>query len=214
MRKWWRNPKLVSTSAFWLLKGLSKTLRFKIHKDPDIDSYRPYIFAFWHGKQLLPSFVLTKHHFTSLCALVSPSKDGEIAARYLAKCGFDLVRGSSYKRSAAALIDLKRKFASGASIGSSLDGPRGPAFIVKPGFVYLAQKYSIPIIPLGCAYSKYWLFNKAWDKFQLPKPFCKAGLVLSKPYIVPKDMDIDQACDIVTQLIRESDQQAAALISK
>lgn len=214
MRKWWRNADLVSTYLFWLLRGLSKTLRFRVQKDPEIDPYKPYIFAFWHGKQLLPSFILTKNHFTSLCALVSPSKDGEIIARYLAKCGFDLVRGSSNKRSAAALIDLKKKYASGASIGSSLDGPRGPAFIVKPGFVYLAQKYNIPIIPLGCAYNSSWLFKKAWDQFQLPKPFSSAGMVLGKPYIVPKDMDIDQACDIVTQLIRAADQHAAELISK
>src|SRR5688572_3900811 len=104
MRKWWREcPVVMGTIAYWILRSLSKTLRIRVYKDQEIDSHRPYIFAFWHGKQLLPSFVLRRHHHTPLCALVSPSQDGEIIATYLAKCGFDLVRGSSRQQAAASL---------------------------------------------------------------------------------------------------------------
>lgn len=212
MKKWWKQPKLLGTVAYYAFKSLAVTLRIKVVKDPLIDPHQHYLFAFWHGKQLLPSFSLQNHHHTPMCAMVSPSRDGEILSKYLNKCGFDVTRGSSRANNVASLINLKNKLLAGTSIGFGVDGPIGPIYEVKPGIVYLSQKYNIPIIPMGSVFNSSWIVEKAWDKFAIPKPFSKACLLLDTPFNVPKDMELDAACKLVAQKLKECEQKAQELL--
>ncbi|HSX20375.1 MAG TPA: lysophospholipid acyltransferase family protein [Gammaproteobacteria bacterium] len=212
MRHWWKNPKLVGNVAYYVLRTLGYTLRVKIHKHPSIDPTQPYLFAFWHGRQLFPSLIIEQHHFTPLCAMVSPSRDGGLLTAYLHKIGFAVVRGSSRDNSVAALRQMRRKLLQGSSIGFASDGPIGPRHIVKPGVVYLAQKLRCPIIPLGSDFDKCWTFEKAWDKFQLPKPFARCGLILGEPFYVPQDMDIEQGCAELAERLHAAERDALQLI--
>lgn len=213
LRKWWRkHPNLVGTLAYYCIKALRFSLNMKVLKDPAIDPKRPYLFAFWHGKQLLPSLVMHKHHFTDLCTMASPSRDGALLSIYLQRSGFEVIRGSSRDNNIAALIKMKKRIAKGASMGFAVDGPLGPIYTIKPGIIYLAQKCNVPIIPMGSAFSEAWTFRKAWDKFQLPKPFSKAALVLDTPFVVTKDMDIEQACRELEIKLQHSEQKAKKLI--
>lgn len=212
MHVWKKKPYLIGMALYYFMRCMRLTMRIKVHKHPSIDAQKGYLFAFWHGKQLLPSIVLQQYHHTVLCTVVSPSRDGSLLTTYLNKFGYEVIRGSSRSNNVAALISMKKKLLAGASVGTGVDGPIGPIHIVKPGIPYLAQKYNVPVIPMGSAFSSYWVFQKAWDKFQFPKPFSKAVLVLGEPYMVPQDMDMAQACADLRARLHQVEQQALDLL--
>lgn len=209
MSKWWKNPRTIGQAVYILSRGLAATMRIQISRHVDIDIKQPYLFAIWHGKQFLPTLVIREQHFTPQCVMVSPSRDGSILATYLSKSGYEIIRGSSRSNNVAALMRLNKKLTDGFSIGFAIDGPIGPIHVVKPGIIYLSQKYKIPIIPVGCAFNKYWIFSKAWDKFELPKPFAKASLVLGAPYLVEQNVSIEQGCLELKNLLHAADEAAA-----
>jgi lysophospholipid acyltransferase (LPLAT)-like uncharacterized protein len=53
-----------------------------------------------------------------------------------------------------------------------VDGPTGPAGIVKAGVIQLARTADAAIIPFYVSADRAWYFN-SWDSFFLPKPFAK-----------------------------------------
>ncbi len=67
------------------------------------------------------------------------------------------------------------------SVAITPDGPTGPARVMKAGAVIAAQRASIPLVLLGVAYSKKYIF-KSWDKFEVPKFFSNVTLVYSNPF--------------------------------
>lgn len=208
MRKWWKNPKIVGKAAYWLLRILKLTMRITIHKHASIDHQTPYLFAFWHGKQFLPAAMVTDMHKTPMCAMTSPSRDGAILAVMLQNLGYDVIRGSSRDGGMRALLAMKKLLDSGTSVGFGIDGPIGPIHVIKPGIAYLAQKCQVKIIPVGCGFSRYWTFNKAWDKFELPKPFSRGVLVLGEPITVNVDADIKEVCLNLEQIMHQTEQAA------
>ena len=208
MQTWWKSPYIIGNLAHWLIRGLAATMRIRIYKDSNIDHRKPYLFAFWHGKQFVPGVVIADHHLTELCVMVSPSRDGSMLAVNLNKYGYSVLRGSSRDQSVRVLIALKNKLLQGASIGFAIDGPIGPIYVGKPGIAFLAKKYGVPIIPMGSATNRYWIFNKAWDKFQLPKPFSKGGVVLDEPFVVSEDMDILDATQELERRVHLANKKA------
>lgn len=212
MQIWWKNPYIIGNVAHWFIRSLARTMRIKMHKDVVINHGKPYLFAFWHGKQFLPGVVIAKHHLTDMYVTVSPSRDGSMLAVTLKKIGYGVVRGSSRDQNVKVLIDLKNKVNKGASIGFAIDGPIGPMHVGKPGIVFLAKKCGIPIIPMGSAVNRYWTFKKAWDKFQLPKPFSKGVVFLDEPFVVPADMDIQQGLVELERRVHLANQRAEELL--
>jgi lysophospholipid acyltransferase (LPLAT)-like uncharacterized protein len=56
-----------------------------------------------------------------------------------------------------------------------VDGPRGPAGVIKAGVVSLARAAGAVVVPVYTASDRAWYF-KSWDRFMLPKPFAKVTL--------------------------------------
>jgi lysophospholipid acyltransferase (LPLAT)-like uncharacterized protein len=139
------------------------------------------IFAFWHGRQ----FVLFHTH-RKLGAVIpaSESRDGEIQAGILARFGFEVVRGSSKRKGAQALLGLVDGLRRGKHIALAVDGPRGPLYEVKHGVTYLAGKLDKPIVPVITSAKRYWILDKIWDKYLLPVPFTKAVVMYGEPITV------------------------------
>lgn len=213
MKTWWKNPRIIGSAVYWFTSVLMRTLRVRQVIEWQIEPGQPYIVAFWHGKHFLPVAVLKDMHDTKRCTLVSPSRDGAMLAVYLEKQGYEVVRGSSRQGNIKALHKLIDKVRDGYSIGTGIDGPLGPRHEVKPGLVYLSQKCQVPIVPVGSAYSKYWQFNRAWDRFELPKPFAKAGLVLGEPFMVGANDDIESACQELAKRLHNAVHAAEELIA-
>ena len=105
-----------------------------------------------------------------------------------------------------------RKLKAGYSLGFGIDGPIGPIYKVKPGMTHMAQKLRIPIIPVGSAFSRSWVFEKAWDKYEIPKPFAKAVFYLGKPFIIEKEVDLAISNGMLEGLIIQAEITARALL--
>jgi len=202
---------ILGRLAYYLTFLLQKSIRMVVVKHPDYNPEQQYLFAFWHGKQLLPVWTLVQHK-TKRAVLVSPSKDGDLLAVWLKKLGYEIVRGSSRHRNISALAAMIRKLKAGYSLGFGIDGPIGPIYKVKPGMTHMAQKLKIPIIPVGSAFSRKWVVEKAWDKYEIPKPFTKAVLYLGKPIYVKLDEDLEAWNRKLEGYIQEAEAQALALL--
>jgi len=107
--------------------------------------------------------------------MISQSKDGEIIAGIAERSGWRTVRGSSSKDGAKALKEMIRQLRVSRLAGHIVDGPLGPAGIVKAGAIRMAHLTGAAVVPFYTAADRAWYFN-SWDKFFLPKPFSKVTL--------------------------------------
>jgi len=142
---------------------------------------RNIIYAFWHGRQFLLFYA---YRNTGIVIPASESRDGEIQAGIIGRFGLGVVRGSSKRKGAQALLGLVDALRSGKDIAIAVDGPRGPVYEVKQGITYIAGKLSIPIVPLSVAAKRSWVLEKIWDKYVLPMPFSECVIMYGEPIIV------------------------------
>ena len=177
---------LVSFS-FGLLRLWARTIRVEVEDRGNILSVPRsdrLIGAAWHNRLLLLPFALAQflpqRHGA---ALISASRDGDWFARLVHRFGFDVVRGSSSRKGAPAMLQLADVIASGRDAVITPDGPRGPAYRAGSGIIMLAQKTGATIVPLNLEYSRYWRL-RSWDRFILPQPFCKARFIFGQQHRV------------------------------
>lgn len=127
--------------------------------------------------------------------LVSPSRDGEIGAKIFKFWGAKVLRGSSSATGAQALRDIYLAVSrDNLSVATTPDGPRGPAFEFKQGWVTLAKLTGKPILPIAYAANKAWTLD-TWDKLVIPKPFARVVIAVGQPTYVAKDLpthDLEQ----------------------
>ena len=107
--------------------------------------------------------------------------DGEAIARCIHRFGFGSSRGSSSRGGMRALAELAQRIRSGRDAAFTIDGPRGPRYVAKPGPVMLARKTGAAIFCFHIA-MKHKVQLKSWDHFQIPLPFTPA-VVLKAPAI-------------------------------
>ncbi|MGH8316214.1 MAG: lysophospholipid acyltransferase family protein, partial [Steroidobacterales bacterium] len=102
--------------------------------------------------------------------------------------GGHVIRGSSTNTGAKALRDYYQALAKdGVSPVITPDGPRGPAFVFKPGAILLSQMSQRPIVPLAYAASHAWLVK--WDRFVIPFPFARIAIAVGAPRQVLRTLD-------------------------
>ena len=141
------------------------------------------ILAFWHGRIFLATY---RFRGRGIVVMISQNRDGEYIARVIRHFGYGVARGSSSKRSHGATVEILRAMENGKDVGLSIDGPRGPRYVAKPGAAFLAKKSGNPVIPFGVSVDKKWIM-KSWDHFQVPKPFSRAVVLIGKPIYVPQN---------------------------
>ncbi|HNZ65006.1 MAG TPA: lysophospholipid acyltransferase family protein [Smithella sp.] len=107
--------------------------------------------------------------------MISQSKDGDIIARIAEKTGWHTVRGSSSRDGSKALREMIEYLKNSRFAGHVVDGPRGPAGIVKAGVIKLAEASGALVVPFYISAERAWYFN-SWDRFMLPKPFSRVTL--------------------------------------
>ena len=170
--------------GFHLLQLWARTLRYEIEDRAGIVG-KPvdenYIGALWHNRLLLFPFVL-RRFFPDRhgAALISASRDGELLADAVQRFGFDVVRGSSSRLGASAILQLTDVLASGHDVVITPDGPRGPSYELGPGIILLAQKSGAAVVPVNMEYSSCWRV-KSWDRFIVPRPFAKVRVIIGQP---------------------------------
>ena len=173
--------------GFHLLKALERTLRYQIDDRAGIVG-KPvrenYIGALWHNRLLIFPLVL-RRFFPNRhgAALISASRDGDLLSDAIHRFDYDVVRGSSSKLGASGLLQLSDVLAGGRDVVITPDGPRGPAYELGPGIIFLAQKTGAPVLPINMEYSSCWRV-KSWDRFIIPKPFSKVRVIIGRPEAV------------------------------
>jgi lysophospholipid acyltransferase (LPLAT)-like uncharacterized protein len=204
---------IVSFLLWLYLQVLGRTSRLawfgKEHEAGLAARGTPFVLACWHRQQALFFYYFRGRR---LANLVSPSKDGEIAARISRWLGLAPVRGSSRKHPARALRELLKTVRAGYSIAITPDGPLGPALEVKPGALYLARALRIPILPLAgsCAFRKTF---RSWDAFIFPMPFNRICLVYGEPLWIGPEDDLSakalQLKEILNRISQEAEDHVA-----
>ncbi len=118
----------------------------------------------------------------------SDSFDGEYTGRIMQRFGFVKIRGSSSRFAVRALLGMRRALEQGWIAAFTLDGPRGPRFVVKPGPVSLAASTAVPMVVFHIALTDAWVLS-TWDKLMIPKPFSRGLMRVSRCIPVPPKAD-------------------------
>jgi lysophospholipid acyltransferase (LPLAT)-like uncharacterized protein len=186
--------KIEGWRARWLiafghrvLQVWARTLRFEVDDRAGVIG-RPvtenYIAALWHNRLLLISFALKSFLPQRPGAgLISASRDGDLVADLTQRFGFQVVRGSSSRLGASAILELTNVLASGGDVLITPDGPRGPAYELGPGIIFLAQKSGAAVVPVNMEYSSCWRV-RSWDRFVVPRPFSRVRFIIGPPHRV------------------------------
>jgi lysophospholipid acyltransferase (LPLAT)-like uncharacterized protein len=183
-----RKAELIAAVGSHLVRLMLLTLRFRITDHAGVlrtPPERPLLWAFWHNTLFVMPY-LFEHYFPGRlgAALASASKDGEIISAFIRRFGIRPIRGSSSRRGAAALVEMKRAIEDGYIMAVTPDGPRGPRYHINPGLIKLAQMTGGFVLPIHVAYSHCWQLN-SWDGFMIPRPFAKVNITFDVPHEIP-----------------------------
>lgn len=193
---------LLASLSLKILFGMSR-IRFVVADRAAVPHRRatPGIYIFWHEMSLLPAY----SHSGDFASLVSESRDGELIARVLQRLGGKVIRGSTTHGRLHAFREICRLLEN-HHVGIAADGPRGPMRRVPSGIVRAAGMTGKPVVPIGIAYSRYFLVGPRSCPIAFPKPFGTVWVVSGSPVSVPSvsrpDRDayrerIQQAMDAV-----------------
>jgi lysophospholipid acyltransferase (LPLAT)-like uncharacterized protein len=127
----------------------------------------PAIFVNWHRHNPL---LVVHHGARGRWILMSGSPYMAPIADWAQRSGLRLIRGASGQGGRAALDKLAGLLRGGQSVVLAVDGPRGPAFRVRPGCVDLARMTGAPIVPVGYVTSPSVTIRRRWDKLLLVAP--------------------------------------------
>jgi lysophospholipid acyltransferase (LPLAT)-like uncharacterized protein len=178
-----RKARFLASIGTILVRILLATLRVRVVDNVGLlgkPQDRTLIWIFWHNRLMLFPHLIERYlNQRKTAALTSASKDGEIVASFLSNFKVRSIRGSSSRRGAGALIEMKNLLAQGWDVGITPDGPRGPRYYLNPGVLKLAQKTGIPVLPANVEYSRCWRL-KSWDGFMIPKPFSRVEITMGK----------------------------------
>lgn len=202
--------KFYGLLVYYIIMLIKLTLKIEIIGKENMSEEKPYVLALWHNKVV--ATVLALGFIKKRAGLASPSADGELISVPLEKLGYKMIRGSSGKDSVKGLVQLIKAVKEGYTIGTPLDGPKGPRFEAKQGMMYVAQKSGRPMVFMGAAYSKKWVLSKTWDRCQIPKPFSKVVCVISEPFYLEKSIPIEDYKEIVEKKLNDINEVAENLI--
>lgn len=179
---------LITAAGRVLVRLIGPTLRYRVEIEaggPPTDRVQPGIYVFWH-RCCIPA--LYHFRYRDIAVMTSSSFDGEYIARIIEKFGYRAIRGSSTRGGVRALLGMHTEIEQGRAVAFTIDGPRGPMYVAKPGPVLLARNVRLPVIAFHPAVDRAWVLN-TWDRFLIPKPFSRVVLRVSALVQVPADAD-------------------------
>jgi len=177
---------LISWAGYLLIRLIGPTLKYTVSREegaPFDEFLRPAVWAFWH-RCLIPAAWHWRRQ--EIGVMTSRSFDGEYIARIIERLGFVAVRGSSSRGAIRALLGMRAHLDTGRAVAFTIDGPRGPRYVAKPGPVLLAKRSGHPLLAFHVGASNAWVL-RSWDAFLIPKPFSAVHIRIGRPVVVPRD---------------------------
>lgn len=191
-----RSIKKLPTWLYWfparLMVAMLHTLYRVRVEDPfhHIEQARGAVAVTWHNRLMFFAAIFPPATRRRTVAVVSASRDGQYVADFIANLGLRSLRGSSTRGGAKAQLAALHAIRDGFNVSFMPDGPRGPRYVMKNGPIQLASLTGGGIIPISVNASRCWAV-KSWDRFQIPKPFCRLTLVMGERIAIPPDLDAE-----------------------
>ena len=184
---------LADIFFYVLILLICSTLRWEVrggqHFDAILASGHRAIFTFWH------SCIFSATWFwrgRGIVVMSSRSRDAEYVGRFIKRFGYGTARGSATRGGARALAEMAECLSNGMDVAFTIDGPRGPAYVVKPGAVTLARHTGQAILPFHIA-ARRAIELPSWDRLRIPLPFTRAVVVVAEPVYVARDASPEEA---------------------
>ena len=179
-------------AVYWFIRLLGPTLRVEVvgvHNAVQIRSGgEPGIGVFWHQCILSAAWIWRNR---GVVVLNTVNFDGQWTRRVIERLGFGTAQGSSTRGGVEGIAAMAQALEAGRNVALTIDGPRGPRYVAKPGAVILARRTGRPVscFHIGVQYG--FTLEKAWDHFQIPFPFSSVVMFCAPPIRVPADADSD-----------------------
>lgn len=200
---------LVRTMEAWSLAlamlVLRATCRVTTHDDPRPRlraSAESYVYSILHAHQVSAAVKREK----GTAAMVSQSADGQLLLPGFWVMGIKAIRGSNRrhdqdKGGRSALKQLISHVRGGSPAYLAVDGPRGPRNHVRKGIAVLSRETGAAVLNIVAVPSRRWILRGAWDRIQIPQPFCRIDGYFAEP-LLPSDTEtVEQyRCRIETSL--------------
>jgi lysophospholipid acyltransferase (LPLAT)-like uncharacterized protein len=184
---------LIASAVIAIIRVLGPTLRFE---ELGMHHYRqsrargePVISAFWH-RCIIPATWYWRNR--GVVVMNTTNFDGQWTRRVIEHFGFGTAQGSSTRGGLRGLAVMARRLYEGLDAAFTIDGPRGPIYVAKPGPVMLARKAGRPIYVFHIGVESAHTLEKAWDKMQLPHLFSRAVIVSAPLILVSQDADAEE----------------------
>src|ERR1700756_4080326 len=178
---------IIGWVVWAVIRILGPTLQFEVLGGQRVGrDYRPdeppNVYAFWHR-----CIIAGAWYFRNRNAVLmnTTNFDGQWTRRVIERLGYQTAQGSSTRGGLRGLAVMARRLEEGADAAFTIDGPRGPRYIAKPGPVMLARRSGRPITLFHIGLERAWTLKKSWDLMQIPKPYTRAVLIIAPPLDVP-----------------------------
>ena len=183
---------VIAGIVYAFIRSVGPTLRYEVlgwqHAERVYASGRRVIWPFWH-QCIIP--VAWWGRGRGVVVLNTANFDGQWTRRVIERLGFGTAQGSSTRGGLRGLAVMARRLAEGKDAGFTIDGPRGPRYVAKPGPAMLARKSGCPIIPFHVHAQDAWTLKNTWDQFQIPRPYSRCVMVFHPPIYVAQAADRD-----------------------
>jgi lysophospholipid acyltransferase (LPLAT)-like uncharacterized protein len=190
----WRRMQIpiIAWLVYGVVRLIGPTLRLEILGVQNAvqirDEGEVAIGAFWHRCIFTAIWIWRNRE---IIVLNTVNFDGQWTRRVIERLGFGTAQGSSSRGAIEGLTIMATRLEEGKHVALTIDGPRGPRFIAKPGAVILARRTGCPVSVFHVGLQRGHTFKKSWDLFQIPYPFSRAVMFVAPPIRVPMDADSD-----------------------
>ena len=197
----------VVAAPFVLWAHLCKvTTRWQIHGAEALKAdlaQGPVLMIVWHADLLLLPLHFPRHH--PVVTLNDPSPIGTIAAGYYRWFGYRTM--SSFRKSmpASTVRQVMRAVSSGATLGLTADGPRGPARQVTDAtLTWLRLSRQLPVWTFSLAQNGGWTL-RSWDRTKAPRPMTRGAVVMRRWQPEPGQPQAESLRQFLDQVAAEAE---------
>jgi lysophospholipid acyltransferase (LPLAT)-like uncharacterized protein len=191
----WRRMQIpvIAAAVIAVIRVLGPTLRFE---ELGMHHYRqsraqgvPVVSAFWH-RCIIAATWYWRHR--GVVVMNTTNFDGQWTRRVIEHFGFGTAQGSSTRGGLRGLAVMARRMEEGFDTSFTIDGPRGPRYVAKPGPVMLGRKTGRPIYVFHIGVEKAHTLKNAWDLMAIPHLFSRAVIVGAPLITVSPDADAEE----------------------
>jgi len=178
---------MADVAFYSLLGAICSTLRWEVrggeYVDAILDNGHQPIYTFWHVCIVTATWFWRNR---GIVVMSSASRDAEYTGRVIQRFGYGTSRSAATRGGGRALAEMAQCLQNNLGVAFTIDGPRGPVYVAKPGAVTLARHTGHAILPFHITSSSY-IELPSWDRLQIPVPYSNAICLIGEPIYVPRD---------------------------